>query len=53
MTEYRISRSDVIVLRDILDMAGVIYDLDDFGNLSLEADYDKIMDKAGISYFRI
>jgi len=53
MTMYKVSKKDVDTLRDILDGAAVMYELDDDGMLFLEADYNGIMDAEGIAYCRL
>ena len=50
MTLYRIDKRDVAMVRDILDLAAVMYDLSDNGLLYLEADYNSVLDKEGICY---
>jgi len=53
MTYYRVDKKDVDIIRDILDSAAVLYELEDDGILFLEADYNSILDYEGICYCRM
>jgi len=50
MKYLRVDKRDVAAVRDILDLAAVMYDLSDNGILYLEADYNSILDREGICY---